>query len=138
MTAAENKLQKMALQTFSEHMQEGLRIIGKFREELKKGTLSYTSVSGEVADEVSQVFSGMGSVYMKCERSEKVELANYFAEVPETVEAYYGFLDELFKAGKYIDSYHGQIQGGGRARVSWRPSFRLQVIALRIACTPFN
>ena len=90
----------MALETFSVHMQEGLRVIERFRDELKSGSLSYISVSGEVADKVSQVFSDMGTCYMQCERSEKTQLVDYFAEVPEAVEGYYGFLDELFKAGK--------------------------------------
>ena len=81
-------------------MQAGLRVIEKFRDELRNGSLSYTSVSGEVADEVSKVFSDMGSFYMQRERSVKTELANHFAEVSETVESYYGFLNDLFKAGK--------------------------------------
>ena len=87
---------------FSELVQEGLRAISKFRVELKKGSLSYTSVSGEVADNVSKAFSDVGRFYMQCKRTERTELANHFASDPETVEAYYGFLDELFQAGKCI------------------------------------
>ena len=87
------------LKSFTEVVQNGLDVIAKFRNELVLGRLSYTSVSGDVGDEVSKIFSDIGRFYNNCDRHTKIVLADYVATAPTVLEGFYDFLRELFKAG---------------------------------------
>ena len=96
------------LKTFGEFLQKSLDVIAKFRDELKAGRLSYTSVSGEVGDEVSRIFSDTGRFYMNCDRPTQIKLADYVATAPTSLEDLYSFLRELFKAG--IHAYNNTAE----------------------------
>lgn len=76
-------------------------MIAKFRIELKVGRLSYTSLSGEIGDEVSKTFSDIGRFYNNSDRQSKTVLADYIATAPTILKSLYDFLRELFKAGEY-------------------------------------
>ena len=91
-------------------LQNGLDIVEKFRAELKAERLSYVSVSGEVADKVSEVLSDIGRHFNGSDKRAKTAFADYVASTPDILQGFYGFLRELFKAGKsdawYIYTYH--------------------------------